>query len=155
MNYKAYRVQNKRTSMVKESIHVLFDESENGILSEGFNELNLKKHFDDVSDDELDANDQNDDEKKNMQEPIQSLKEVAEKQVEHIECTDFDTPTKDSSKEVETSSLNDCTPSILRRRFRLSSQHPLENIISDQNKGTQIQSSLEKLCAFCNNPTYR
>ena len=53
LNSKAYRVLNKRTSMVEESIHVVFDESDNGILSEGFKELNLKKHFDDVSDDEI------------------------------------------------------------------------------------------------------
>ena len=45
--------------MVEESIHVVFDEFDNGILSEGFKELNLNKHFHDVSDDELDSNDLN------------------------------------------------------------------------------------------------
>ena len=43
--------------MVEESIHMVFDESDNGILSEGFKELYLNKHFDNMSDDELDAND--------------------------------------------------------------------------------------------------
>ena len=52
--------------MVEENIHVGFDESDNEILSEGFNELNLYKYFDDVSDDEVDANDQYEDEKKNL-----------------------------------------------------------------------------------------
>ena len=56
LNSKAYRVLNKRTSMVKESIHVVFDKSDNGTLSEGFKELNLNKNFDDISDDKLDAN---------------------------------------------------------------------------------------------------
>ena len=101
-----------------------------------------------------------------MQDPIQSLDEVEERQVELIEdsqldvktqsqnlktapeYTDLDTLIRDSSKEVGTSSLNDCTPSILRRRFKLSSQHPPENIISDPNKGTQTRSSLKNLCAF-------
>ena len=65
-----------------------------------------------------------------------------------LERTDSNTLTKDSSKEVGTSSLEDHTPSILRRRFRLSSQHPPKNIISDPNKGTQTRSSLQNLCAF-------
>ena len=64
--------------MVVESIHVVFYESDNGILSEGFKELKLNKHFDDLSDDDLDANDLNEG-KKNMQDPIQSLNEVEEK----------------------------------------------------------------------------
>ena len=44
----------------EESINVVFDESDNGILSEGFKELNLNKNFDDVSVDELDVNDHDD-----------------------------------------------------------------------------------------------
>ena len=40
---------------------------------------------------------------------------------------------KDCSKDVGTSSLHDHKPSMLRRRFRLSSQHPSVNIISDPN----------------------
>ena len=83
--------------------------------------------------------------RKTMQDSIQSIDEVEQKQVERIEDsqpdletqsqdmktaperTNLDTPIRDSSKEVGTSSLNDCTPSILRRRFRLSSQHPPES----------------------------
>ena len=66
MNSKAYRVLNKHTSIVEESIHVVFDEFENGTLSEGFKELNLNKHFDDISDDELDVNDTSEVKNKNM-----------------------------------------------------------------------------------------
>ena len=76
LNIKAYRVLNKRISMLEESIHILFSESDNGILSEGFNELNLNMHFDVLSDEEVHANDQNEGEKKNIQELIQSLEEV-------------------------------------------------------------------------------
>ena len=82
-----------------------------------------------------------------MQDTIQSLDEVEGKQVVNIEDsqpnletqsqeleiapepTDLDTPIRNSSNEVGTSSLNDYTPSILRRRLRMSSQHPPENII--------------------------
>ena len=53
------------------------------------------------------------------------------------ERTDLNTPTKDSSKEVGMKSVNNHTPSILRRSFRLSSQHPPKNIMSDPNTGTQ------------------
>ena len=38
--------------MVVESKHVAFDESNNSILSDGFNELNINKNFDDESEDE-------------------------------------------------------------------------------------------------------
>ena len=44
----------------------MFDKSNNGILSEGLNELNLNKHFDDDSKDEVYANEQDEDGKKNM-----------------------------------------------------------------------------------------
>ena len=101
-----------------------------------------------------------------MQKPMQSLEDVYDKKVELIEDsqlvletdaqdskrqserTIFHTPTKDFSKQVLTTSLNDSTPSILRRRFRLSSQHPPENIISDPTKVTQTRSFLKSLCAF-------
>ena len=82
MNNKAYRV--KRINMVKESIHVVSVESDNSILSDGFNDLNHNKHFDDESEEE-DANEQAINRKKIMQEPIQSLEDFEEKQVEHIE----------------------------------------------------------------------
>ena len=70
LNSKAYRILNKRTSMVEESIHVVFDELENNVLSKRFNQLNLNKHYDDENYNEIDANDQNKDQKKNIQEPI-------------------------------------------------------------------------------------
>ena len=57
------------------------------------------------------------------------------------ERTDLNTPTIDSSNEVGTSFLNDHTPSILIRRFGLSSQHPSKNIISDPKNGTQTQDT--------------
>ena len=44
MTSKAYRVYNKRTKLVEESIHVIFDESNDGSLSESFADLNLNKH---------------------------------------------------------------------------------------------------------------
>ena len=138
--------------MVEESIHVIFDESDNGILSEKFKELNLNKYFDDISDDELDANDLSEVKRKNMQDTIQSLDEVEGKQVVNIkdsqpnlktqsqeletapEPIDLDTPIRNSSNEVGTSSLNDYTPSILCRRLRMSSQYSPENIKSDPTK---------------------
>ena len=39
----------------------------------------VNKHFDDISDDELDANDLSQGKKKNMQDTIQSLDEAEEK----------------------------------------------------------------------------
>ena len=109
-----------------------------------------------MSDDELDANNISEVKKKNMEDTIQSLDEIDGKLVVNIEDlqpdletvpehTTLDTPIRNSSNEVGTSSLNDYTPSMLRR---MSSQHPLEYIISDPNKGMQTRSSLKNLCAF-------
>ena len=90
-----------------------------------------------------------------MHDTIQSLDEVAEKRAVNFEDlqpdletqpqdlktvpehTALDTPIRKYSNEVGTSSFNDYTPSILRRRLRMSSQ----NIISDPNKGTKNRSS--------------
>ena len=71
--------------MVEESIHVVFDESNNRTLIEGFKELNLNKHFDDLIDDELDANNIGEVKNKNMHDTIQSLDEIEGKQVVNIE----------------------------------------------------------------------
>ena len=83
-----------------------------------------------------------------MQEPIKSLEDVEDKKVELIEDSQLESPTKGISKQVPTSSLNNYTPSILRRRLRLSSQHPPEYIISDPTKGIQSRSSFKNICAF-------
>ena len=58
INSKAYRIYNLRTKVVEESIHVNFDENDNGILSEGFADLKLSHDDEDES---------------NMQEKIQAL----------------------------------------------------------------------------------
>ena len=80
--------------MFVESIHVVFNESDNGTLNEGFKELNLNKHFDDISDDELDVNDTSYVKRKNMQDTIQSLDEIEERQVVNIEDSQPDLETE-------------------------------------------------------------
>ena len=52
--------------MVEECIHVVFDESDIGTLTEGFKELNPNKHFDGKSDEELDVNGISEVKRKNM-----------------------------------------------------------------------------------------
>ena len=48
MHSKAYRIFNKRSRTVEESIHVIFDESNDGALSDSIvHSLNLNKHDDD------------------------------------------------------------------------------------------------------------
>jgi len=45
MHSKAYRIFNKRTRAIEESIHVIFDESNDGALSDSIvQRLNLNKH---------------------------------------------------------------------------------------------------------------
>ena len=53
-NSKTYRVYNKRTKIVEESIHVIFDESNYGTLSESFADLNLNQWEDHNSDEDED-----------------------------------------------------------------------------------------------------
>ena len=50
MNSKAYRVSNKRTKIVKESIHIVFDESNDGRLSSFLQELKLSRYDDEEED---------------------------------------------------------------------------------------------------------
>ena len=48
MHSKAYRIYNKRTKSIEESIHVIFDESNDGVLSDFIvQNLSLNKHSDD------------------------------------------------------------------------------------------------------------
>jgi len=73
VNSKAYRVYNKCTKLVEESIHVIFYESNNGTLSEGFADLNLNQHGDEETDDDDEAVASNQRQKLNMQEQIQDV----------------------------------------------------------------------------------
>ena len=52
MHSKAYRVYNKRTKIIEESIHVVFDESNDGKLSSSFNEFKFNSHEDDEDEDD-------------------------------------------------------------------------------------------------------
>ena len=84
--------------------------------------------------------------KKKQVERIEDLQPDLKTNVQDLERpferTNIHTPTKDLSKEVGTSSVNDHTLSILsRRRFR-------EKIISGLHKDTQTLSSLKNLCGF-------
>jgi len=48
---KAYRIYKKRTKTIEESIHVIFDESNDGVLSVSIiQNLHLNKHGDDEED---------------------------------------------------------------------------------------------------------
>ena len=52
---KAYRAHNKCTKVIEESIHVIFDETNNGLASSfSFDELQLRKYVDDEDEGALD-----------------------------------------------------------------------------------------------------
>lgn len=72
-------VLNKCTNTWEESTHIIFDETNNGILREGFMHLNLNQHYEDIREDES-TDDETLDKTKIMQEPILSLDEVTGKQ---------------------------------------------------------------------------
>jgi len=53
MDGKAYRVYNKRTQLIEESIHIVLDESNDGnIRSSPFQELKLSRYDDDEEEEE-------------------------------------------------------------------------------------------------------
>ena len=95
LNSRAYRVFNKRTKIVEESIHVVFDKSNNGTLSESFADLNLNNHGIAGSDEDEDKSTGKGHER-NMQETIRDTAELSQ---------DLDTPTQGLEPQTQTPDL--------------------------------------------------
>jgi transposase InsO family protein len=157
---KAYRIFNKRTQVVEESIHVIFDECNDGALSDSVADIDLNIH---------DENEEGDDaatkntEKRNMQEPFLNTEELAQgvedsskalgvqsNSVETSEtaATEPNRTTESDALQVNPTSVTNQGAETTKRKFKYSSSHSLKDIISDPTSSIQTRSKLKDLCAF-------
>jgi len=158
---KAYKVFNKRTLCVEESVHVLFDESnslsEKDVQDEDF-ELGLCKK------DCLTNQEQG----KNFQErsgtgPDSNTDQQASDQIEGtpaepcLQQRSIDIPESGARTGTETGPVPVSEPGsphdqaaerpVLRTRKHKKS-HPLDQILTDLNSGVQTRSRIKNFCAF-------
>ena len=134
MRSQAYRIYNKCTKSIEESIHVIFDESNDGVLSDSIVEnLSLNKY----SDHEEEAS-------KEVNPSVQQLLEVPLNP-----DLKEDTP---SQEEEEPTNEEISTPEaprheVTRRNFKYKSYHPMDNLLIDISTGVRTRSSLHDFCA--------
>nr|KYP33754.1 Retrovirus-related Pol polyprotein from transposon TNT 1-94 [Cajanus cajan] len=109
LNSKSFRIYNKRTMTIEESIHVVFDET------------NL----------------------------VCPRRDIIDEIVESFEDTHINEQTHkdDKDKEKEDSTIQEGQTNINpQREWRISRNHPLENIIGDITKGVITRNSLKEAC---------
>ena len=151
LNSKAYRIFNKRTKVVEESIHVIFDEKDNGALSESFTGLNLNKHEGDDSDEGEDDGSMDKNVSKetlNMQERICDVQDLDDP------CQGLDNQTEERAEAADDAAqgleggLQDLEtyPVLEERNYRFKAAHPAENLLSDPASGIQTRSKFHNLC---------
>ena len=166
LNSKAYRIYNKRTQIVEENIHVVFDESHNGVLSDVCTDLKFTddsfNHLDDESD--VETNKAKKDQI-NMQGPIQTSEELAQQTDLHVQTASEHVSTsqhiesesqhiENESQRIETECQHVETenqhvePRAEPKKFKYASSHPEENLLSEINTGIRTRSSLQNFCAF-------
>ena len=149
---KAYRIFNKRTQCIEESIHVVFDE--NGSLkNDGSNdELKMLKSKK-IEGVEADADQQlkNDNDNQNHSLPEEDA-EVEQDDMVPGTTQNFSQSTSDSPKDDVTLDEEDHADlpyqSAAKSGWKHSSSHPLDNLISHLNFGIQTRSKTRNLVAF-------
>ena len=135
MHSKAYRIYNKHTKSIEESIHVIFDESNNGALSGSIvQNLSLNKHSGDEEETPKKVNPGN---KQLLKVPLN---------------TD---PRDDTLSEEEEKPTNEeiSTPEaprheVTQRNFKYNSYHPMDNLLTDISTGVRTRLSLYNFYAF-------
>lgn len=132
---KAYRVFNKRTKIIEESIHVVFDESNDGMPSTiSFEELTLNKY----NNDEEEILNNTPQIKETSHEIIPPHEENITREIEqsiHVENIPHENIDEQVSQENE-------------KGFKFKSYHPKDNLLTDISTGIRTRSSLRNFCAF-------
>ncbi|XP_021734165.1 uncharacterized protein LOC110700891 [Chenopodium quinoa] len=151
-NSKAYRVYNKRTMCVDESVHIIFDETDYVIDVQDDDddfEIGLVRRHD--PDEESTASMKQQD--KNPTAENQTATKTEVPQEEHLEPDNpesenpkpLNQETEDNGAEPERLyPIKDFTP----KRWKHQKSHPMDMIMSDITKGTQTRSQLRNFCAF-------
>ncbi|KAH9649201.1 Integrase catalytic domain-containing protein [Citrus sinensis] len=114
---KAYRVYNRRTLVVEESMHVTFDESNPSSTEKG------------VANDDADGELQEESLKENQENALQENQE--------------DRQEEQTNTELE---QQECISQTLPKEWRYVSSHPKDVILGDPSRGVTTRSSLKNTC---------
>jgi len=122
MHSKIYRIYNKRTKNIEESIHVIFDESNNGVLSNSIvQNLNLTKH----------SNDEEEAPKKVNYDNQQPQKVPLNPDIqEHTPSRE-----EEESKNEENSPPKVPQQEVIQRHYKYKSYQPMDNLLTDISSG--------------------
>jgi len=138
MNSKTYCVYNKCTKIIEESIHIVFDESNDGRLSSSlFQELKLSRYDDEEEED--------DDKAKTHKEHEEPPKEP---NIENNMPPTNEEPNVVIEEEALPNASNEETLSEPRQGYKFKSYHPPDNLLIDISTGVRTRSSLQNFCAF-------
>ena len=146
--------------MVQESIHVIFDECNDGSLGENVADLDLNNHTENEDGDDIATKNTK---KRDMQDHILNTEELAQgleaqskalgDQSKSVETSETAVTEPNRSTESDVPQINpvDVTnqgADTSKRKFKYSSSHSLKDIISDPTSSVQTRSKLKDLCAF-------
>lgn len=127
---KAYRVYNKRTMCMEESIHIIFDETNNcdaGTDTTIDDDFVIGLATNSVEDDEEEV-------------PNPHPNEEPEQEAQQEQAGEASVPGNNEAG----SSSNQFHP----KPWKHQSSHPYDQIISDLGKGTQTRAQIRNFCAF-------
>ena len=156
---KAYKVFNKRTRKVEESVHVVFDENTMGGSSiedddegdQGFQlcDEEVVRFVETVQNTNVINSEQVDDANDSDMPPLEEAANDNDENLEETVPNESDEPqdnVNSESEELRESEVVDLTQFQLH--YQQKDAHPVTNIISDFSKGVQTRSSLQNFCAF-------
>ena len=147
-NSKAYRVYNKNSMCVEESIHIIFDEANThmnvqelddidfdiGLIRKNDPDEDFQKHSKEVTHVQMEEQAEQD----------QVPQEIQEQVTEELE----DATEETGGTQAETSQGGVPVRDFHPRNSRYEKSHPTNLIISDISKGTQTRSQLRNFSAF-------
>jgi len=129
MHSKAYRIYNKHTKTIEESIHVIFDESNDGVVSGStVQDLHLNKYGDDEEE---------------AAEETNSANKLPQEQQEESSPQEEEEPTNE-----ENSPPNMPQHVVTQKHFKYKSFHPMDNLSTNISTSIRTHSSLHNFCAF-------
>ena len=149
LNSKAYRVYNKRTMCVEESVHIIFDET-NCLQEPSYDddfEIGLVQPDESQKEEEelISANKKREQVPGNEEQVPQETDEpVPDETTEAVE----EQIVEPINEEVQGDEDTPNNINFVLRPWKHQSSHPLDLIMSNMEKGTQTRSQMRNFCAF-------
>ncbi|XP_021741922.1 uncharacterized protein LOC110708121 [Chenopodium quinoa] len=158
-NSKAYRVYNKRTMCVEESVHVIFDETNPLPCTQEHEDYDFEIGLVSSQEQEEDAIIPNkqptrvNENHENPEKELDILTEVPSTEQPQIEEPAEEPITQEEITEEEATGSENKNSRVTIQTFqpkpwKHQKSHPLDKIISDLCKGTQTRSQMRNFCAF-------